>query len=158
MSSNWVLCNIQNNLAVKLITSLRLFGEVIIAISVFNHCLFVLSYILYSRRLCLFCITSIVSPFFQCIEAEGDIVGNLDTFVLEPACQKVHYKCRITRDRKGVDGGFYPVYYLHLERDYGKKVKAKLNYFLSKKLSTSEAVPGEDIEVWGTCTQLTPLK
>ncbi|CAH0386766.1 unnamed protein product [Bemisia tabaci] len=74
-------------------------------------------------------VNSLVSPEMNasskssdCIEAEGDIVGNLDTFVLEPACQKVHYKCRITRDRKGVDGGFYPVYYLHLERDYGKKI------------------------------------
>lgn len=42
--------------------------------------------------------------------------------MLQPAAQKVLYKCRITRDRKGMDRGLYPTYFLHLERDYGKKV------------------------------------
>ncbi|CAG9823064.1 unnamed protein product [Phaedon cochleariae] len=55
-------------------------------------------------------------------ETEGDIEGNADKFVVQPAQLKVLYKCRITRDRKGVDRGFYPTYYLHLEKDYGKKV------------------------------------
>lgn len=55
-------------------------------------------------------------------EIEGDVEGNLETFVLEPGSQRVHYKCRITRDRKGMDRGLYPTYFLHLERDYGKKV------------------------------------
>jgi len=55
-------------------------------------------------------------------EMPGDILGNLDSFVLQPAMQRVHYKCRITRDRKGMDRGLYPTYFLHLERDYGKKV------------------------------------
>ncbi|CAG9129893.1 unnamed protein product [Plutella xylostella] len=32
------------------------------------------------------------------------------------------YKCRVARDRKGMDRGFYPTYFLHLEKDYGKKV------------------------------------
>jgi hypothetical protein len=31
-------------------------------------------------------------------------------------------KCRITRDKKGIDRGVYPTYYLHLEREDGKKV------------------------------------
>ncbi|XP_063236383.1 protein king tubby [Bacillus rossius redtenbacheri] len=55
-------------------------------------------------------------------EKEGDVEGSLETFVLEPGSQRVHYKCRITRDRKGMDRGLYPTYFLHLERDYGKKV------------------------------------
>ncbi|KAK6626326.1 hypothetical protein RUM43_006637 [Polyplax serrata] len=55
-------------------------------------------------------------------EIEGDITGNLDLFVLKPAIPKMHFKCRITRDRKGMDRGLYPTYFLHLERDYGKKV------------------------------------
>lgn len=59
---------------------------------------------------------------FQVSEVEGDIEGNIEKFVLEPAAQKALYKCRITRDRKGMDRGFYPTYFLHLERDYGKKV------------------------------------
>lgn len=59
---------------------------------------------------------------FQNAELEGDIEGNVEKFVLEPANQKMLYKCRITRDRKGMDRGLYPTYFLHLERDYGKKI------------------------------------
>lgn len=55
-------------------------------------------------------------------EPEGDITGQIEQFVMQPAAQGVLYKCRITRDRKGMDRGFYPIYYLHLERDYGKKM------------------------------------
>nr|CAD7573306.1 unnamed protein product [Timema californicum] len=61
-------------------------------------------------------------------EREGDVEGSLETFVLEPGSQRVHYKCRITRDRKGMDRGLYPTYFLHLERDYGKKVGIKQRY------------------------------
>ncbi|XP_014260295.1 protein king tubby [Cimex lectularius] len=53
---------------------------------------------------------------------EGDIVGNLEKFVLESAPQQIQYKCRITRDRKGMDRGLYPTYFLHLEREFGKKI------------------------------------
>ncbi|XP_012273640.1 protein king tubby isoform X2 [Orussus abietinus] len=55
-------------------------------------------------------------------ELEGSVEGNVEQFVLQPANKKMHYKCRITRDRKGMDRGLYPTYFLHLERDYGKKV------------------------------------
>lgn len=49
-------------------------------------------------------------------------IDDLEGFVLKPAPQGVTIKCRITRDRKGVDRGMYPTYFLHLERDDGKKV------------------------------------
>ncbi|XP_026863247.1 tubby protein homolog isoform X4 [Electrophorus electricus] len=49
-------------------------------------------------------------------------VGDLEEFTLRPAPQGVTVKCRITRDKKGMDRGMYPTYYLHLERDDGKKV------------------------------------
>lgn len=55
-------------------------------------------------------------------EVEGDISGNIEQWVLTPGRQGVLYKCRITRDRKGMDKGLFPIYYLHLERDTGKKV------------------------------------
>ncbi|KAF2903136.1 hypothetical protein ILUMI_03053 [Ignelater luminosus] len=55
-------------------------------------------------------------------ETEGDVEGNIEKFVVQPAPQKVLFKCRITRDRKGMDRGLYPTYFLHLEREYGKKV------------------------------------
>jgi hypothetical protein len=51
-----------------------------------------------------------------------DEIEDLEEFVLKPAPQKVTMKCRITRDKKGVDRGMYPTYYLHLERDDGRKV------------------------------------
>ncbi|XP_023662835.2 tubby protein homolog isoform X2 [Paramormyrops kingsleyae] len=49
-------------------------------------------------------------------------VGDLQEFSLRPAPQAVTVKCRITRDKKGMDRGMYPTYYLHLEREDGKKV------------------------------------
>ncbi|KAG7187915.1 hypothetical protein KM043_013879 [Ampulex compressa] len=55
-------------------------------------------------------------------ELEGNVEGSIENFVLQPANKKMHYKCRITRDRKGMDRGLYPTYFLHLERDYGKKI------------------------------------
>jgi len=55
---------------------------------------------------------------------EGDVYGNLETFVLEPAAQGVHFKCRITRDKKGMDRGLYPTYYLHLDKGNGSKVNS----------------------------------
>jgi len=59
---------------------------------------------------------------------EGDVYGNLETFVLEPAAQGVHFKCRITRDKKGMDRGLYPTYYLGLDKGNGSKVNELLKY------------------------------
>ncbi|XP_010114577.1 PREDICTED: tubby-related protein 1-like, partial [Chlamydotis macqueenii] len=47
-------------------------------------------------------------------------VDNLAEFGLQPAPQGVTIKCRVTRDKKGMDRGLYPTYYLHLDND--KKV------------------------------------
>uniref|UniRef100_A0A8C3RKB4 Tubby-like protein n=1 Tax=Chelydra serpentina TaxID=8475 RepID=A0A8C3RKB4_CHESE len=47
-------------------------------------------------------------------------VDNLEDFVLRPAPQGVTIKCRVTRDKKGMDRGLYPTYYLHLDNE--KKV------------------------------------
>lgn len=55
-------------------------------------------------------------------ESEGDLTGPVESWVLQPATQGLLYKCRITRDRKGMDRGLFPIYYLHLEKDYGKKI------------------------------------
>ncbi|XP_048463290.1 tubby protein homolog [Rhincodon typus] len=49
-------------------------------------------------------------------------VDDLEEFAVRPAPQGATIKCRITRDKKGMDRGMYPTYYLHLERDDGKKV------------------------------------
>uniref|UniRef100_A0A6I8NBX8 Tubby-like protein n=1 Tax=Ornithorhynchus anatinus TaxID=9258 RepID=A0A6I8NBX8_ORNAN len=49
-------------------------------------------------------------------------VEDLEEFALRPAPQGLTIKCRITRDKKGMDRGMFPTYYLHLEREDGKKV------------------------------------
>ncbi|XP_029438456.1 tubby protein homolog isoform X3 [Rhinatrema bivittatum] len=49
-------------------------------------------------------------------------VDDLEEFAMRPAPQGTTIKCRITRDKKGMDRGMYPTYYLHLEREDGKKV------------------------------------
>ncbi|XP_073203569.1 tubby protein homolog isoform X7 [Lepidochelys kempii] len=49
-------------------------------------------------------------------------VDDLEEFAVRPAPQGVTVKCRITRDKKGMDRGMYPTYYLHLEREDSKKV------------------------------------
>uniref|UniRef100_A0A915CNZ3 Tubby C-terminal domain-containing protein n=1 Tax=Ditylenchus dipsaci TaxID=166011 RepID=A0A915CNZ3_9BILA len=52
----------------------------------------------------------------------ADIVNNLDQFVMEPTKKNVTLKCKITRDKKGVDKGMFPIYYLHLEKSDGRRV------------------------------------
>lgn len=52
-------------------------------------------------------------------------VDDLEEFTLRPAPQGITVKCRITRDKKGMDRGMYPTYYLHLEREDGKKVSVE---------------------------------
>lgn len=46
-----------------------------------------------------------------------------------PAPQGTPVKCRITRDKKGMDRGMYPTYFLHMEKDDGKKVLYKWNSY-----------------------------
>ena len=68
------------------------------------------------------------------------MMENLDSFVLEPAPQVTFLsafnfsfdrilqfqgalvKCRITRDRKGMDRGLFPTYFLHMEKEDGRKI------------------------------------
>ncbi|XP_057314010.1 tubby protein-like [Hydractinia symbiolongicarpus] len=49
-------------------------------------------------------------------------IDDLNKFVLVPAPQGTTMKCRITRDKKGVDRQMFPTYFLHLEKDDGKKI------------------------------------
>ncbi|XP_053169883.1 tubby-related protein 3 isoform X1 [Scomber japonicus] len=56
--------------------------------------------------------------------AESSLVDvtNLEEFVLRPAPRGNSVKCRITRDKKGMDRGLYPTYFMHMEREDGKRV------------------------------------
>ncbi|KAJ7397623.1 tubby-related protein 3 [Pitangus sulphuratus] len=54
-------------------------------------------------------------------EAQLGEVENLEDFALRPAPRGISVKCRITRDKKGMDRGLFPTYYMHLERDDNRK-------------------------------------
>lgn len=56
-------------------------------------------------------------------------VQDLEEFALRPAPQGITVKCRITRDKKGMDRGMYPTYFLHLDREDGKKVSVPLGTY-----------------------------
>uniref|UniRef100_A0A8C1MDK6 Tubby C-terminal domain-containing protein n=1 Tax=Cyprinus carpio TaxID=7962 RepID=A0A8C1MDK6_CYPCA len=64
---------------------------------------------------------------------------DLEEFVLQPAPQGITIKCKVMRDKRGMDRGFYPTYYLHLDNDKkvfllaGRKRKrsATSNYLIS---------------------------
>ncbi|XP_064319357.1 tubby-related protein 3 isoform X1 [Phalacrocorax carbo] len=60
------------------------------------------------------------SPSPQAESQLGE-VENLEDFALRPAPRGITVKCRITRDKKGMDRGLFPTYYMHLERDDNRK-------------------------------------
>uniref|UniRef100_F6TX39 TUB like protein 1 n=1 Tax=Monodelphis domestica TaxID=13616 RepID=F6TX39_MONDO len=72
-------------------------------------------------------------------------------FVLRPAPQGRTVRCRVTRDKKGMDRGLYPSYYLHLDSDRkvfllaGRKRKRSktANYLISVD-PTNLSRTGED--------------
>lgn len=49
-------------------------------------------------------------------------LDDLAAFSTEPCPQGITVRCRITRDKKGMDRGMFPTYFLHLERQDGRKV------------------------------------
>ncbi|KAK7480689.1 hypothetical protein BaRGS_00028057, partial [Batillaria attramentaria] len=67
----------------------------------------------------------------------------LEEFVAMPAPQGHTIKCRITRDKKGVDRGIFPTYYLHMELEDGKK-KFLLAGRKRKKSATSNYLISTD--------------
>ncbi|XKL65894.1 hypothetical protein PGB90_009314 [Kerria lacca] len=73
------------------------------------------------------------------VENDSDILNNLNSFVVQPARQKIHYNCKITRDRKGMDRGLYPTYFLHLEKN-GKKDTNVLGFKGPRKMTV--LIPG----------------
>ncbi|XP_010715531.1 tubby-related protein 3 isoform X2 [Meleagris gallopavo] len=59
------------------------------------------------------------SPSPQVVLGE---VENLEEFALRPAPRGITVKCRVTRDKKGMDRGLFPAYYMHLEKDNNRKM------------------------------------
>ncbi|KAM3858806.1 tubby-related protein 3 [Diretmus argenteus] len=63
-----------------------------------------------------------VTPGSPTAESSLIDLDNLEEFVLRPAPRGVTVKCRITRDKKGMDRGLYPTYFMHMEREDGRRV------------------------------------
>lgn len=63
-----------------------------------------------------------VTPGSPTTESALIEVDNLEEFVVRPALRGVTVKCRISRDKKGMDRGLYPTYFMHMEREDGRKV------------------------------------
>ncbi|XP_070797198.1 tubby-related protein 1 [Pituophis catenifer annectens] len=72
---------------------------------------------------------------------------NLEEFVLQPAPHGMTIKCRLTRDKRGMDRGLYPTYYLHLDNDkketnvLGFKGPRKMTVVIPGMNSDNERVP-----------------
>ncbi|XP_048810763.1 tubby-related protein 3 isoform X3 [Lagopus muta] len=61
------------------------------------------------------------SPSPQAVAHLGE-VEKLEEFALRPAPRGITVKCRVTRDKKGMDRGLFPTYYMHLEKDNNRKM------------------------------------
>lgn len=66
---------------------------------------------------------------------------DLEHFALRPAARDMTIQCRITRDRRGMERGIYPTYYLHMEKEDGKKVRDK-QIFLKNQIKSFYWVGG----------------
>lgn len=71
---------------------------------------------------CIRCTQEVVTPGSPTADSALIDVANLEEFVFRPAPRGVTVKCRITRDKKGMDRGLYPTYFMHMEREDGKRV------------------------------------
>ncbi|XP_063073117.1 tubby protein [Engraulis encrasicolus] len=65
--------------------------------------------------------TEYVAPGSPCTDIPPIDVDHLEEFVQRPAPRGSTMKCRITRDKKGMDRGLYPTYFMHLEKEDGRK-------------------------------------
>ncbi|KAG3292611.1 tubby like protein 3, transcript variant X3 [Ictidomys tridecemlineatus] len=62
------------------------------------------------------------SAVSQQVDNQLGEVENLEDFAYSPAPRGVTVKCRITRDKKGMDRGLFPTYFMHLEKDENRKI------------------------------------
>ena len=66
-------------------------------------------------------LTSTVASLGLSMLPGGGEIENLSDFVLRPAPEGQTVKCRVTREKRGMERSVYPAYYLFLEREEGGK-------------------------------------
>uniref|UniRef100_W5KLH5 Si:dkey-220f10.4 n=1 Tax=Astyanax mexicanus TaxID=7994 RepID=W5KLH5_ASTMX len=69
---------------------------------------------------------------------------DLEQFALRPAPRDTTIQCRITRDRRGMEKGIYPTYYLHMEKEDGKRQVFLMAGRKRKKSTTSNYLISTD--------------
>lgn len=70
------------------------------------------------------------------LSPDSDIITNLNDFVMKPAPDGVSVKCRVQREKRGVERSMYPTYYLHLEME---TVSKKLFLLAARKRKKSRS-------------------
>lgn len=70
------------------------------------------------------------------LSPEGDIITNLNEFVLKPAPDGVSVRCRVQREKRGMERSMYPTYYLHLEME---TISKKLFLLAARKRKKSRS-------------------
>lgn len=70
------------------------------------------------------------------LSAKGDTITNLNDFVLKPAPDGVSVKCRVQREKRGMERSMFPTYYLYLEME---TVSKKLFLLAARKRKKSRS-------------------
>ena len=70
------------------------------------------------------------------LDQNGDIITNLKDFVLKPAPDGVSIKCRVQREKRGMERSMFPTYYLYLEME---NVSKKLFMLAARKRKKSRS-------------------
>lgn len=70
------------------------------------------------------------------LSADGDVITNLNDFVLKPAPDGVSVKCRVQREKRGMERTMFPTYYLYLEMD---TINKKLFLLAARKRKRSRS-------------------
>lgn len=70
------------------------------------------------------------------LSPNGDIITNLKDFVLKPAPDGVSIKCRVQREKRGMERSMFPTYYLYLEME---NVSKKLFMLAARKRKKSRS-------------------
>lgn len=72
------------------------------------------------------------------LSPDGATITNLQDFILKPAPDGVSIRCRVQREKRGVERSMYPTYYLHLEME-AEAASKKLFLLAARKRKKSRS-------------------
>ncbi|XP_070258222.1 tubby-related protein 2 isoform X1 [Myotis yumanensis] len=77
------------------------------------------------------------SPLSTLLSPDPRLIADLEEYVLRPAVRGCTMQCCISRDKRGIDKGMFPFYYLYLEAINGHSRKHFLLAGRKRKMSTT---------------------